>query len=282
MARLHWNAFPRMNKNAVSASALDAAPPLLGPDEPMPLAVEFENAASDFVLVCDHAGRDIPRALGTLGLSETELSSHVAWDIGAAAVARGLAQRLDAVLVLQNYSRLVIDCNRPTTAEDSIPARSEWVQIGANEQLTPAEAEARRAEIFAPYHDGLTALLDQRRRDRRRTLLVALHSFTPSYRGEARPWHVGVMYHRDARLAEVVLKLLQRDERLVVGDNQPYAVSDDSDYTIPVHGEARGIAHVGLEIRQDLILNEAGQKTWAGRLASLLKQAGDSLVVESS
>jgi predicted N-formylglutamate amidohydrolase len=255
------------------------APPsrLLAADEPPALSVERPDGVSEFLLVCDHASRRLPRALDKLGLSETELSSHIAWDIGAGGVARMLAERLDATLVLQNYSRLVIDCNRPLAAADSIPGRSEWVQIAANEQLGAAEVAARSAEIFEPYHAGLRGILDQRQRERRPTLLVALHSFTPSYRGESRPWHIGLMYRHDSRMAAALLKLLRRDERLQVGDNQPYSISDDSDYTLPQHGESRGLAHVGVEIRQDLIADEAGQKTWAGRLASLLKQVGGAM-----
>lgn len=250
---------------------------LLSGDEPAALTVEHAQGASDFVLACDHAGNEIPRALGTLGLSATELSSHIAWDIGTAGVARRLAERLDATLVLQSYSRLVIDCNRPLQAPDSIAISSEWAQIAGNVNLPEAAVEARRREIFQPYHDGLRQILDERQRNRRQTLLVALHSFTPSYRGTSRPWHIGIMYHHDARLAGVLLGLLRRDERLTVGDNQPYSVDDATDYTIPVHGEARRIAHVGIEIRQDLIADEAGQKTWAGRLASLFKQAAESM-----
>ena len=253
---------------------LELAPtPLLTPAEPPAVSVERPEGSSEFVLACDHASQLLPQSLGTLGLSQSELSSHIAWDIGAAGVAQLLSERLDATLVLQNYSRLVIDCNRPLDAEDSIPDRSEWGQIEGNQQLDESAIAARTAEIFAPYHAQLTAILDQRQRAGRRTILIAMHSFTPVYRGEARPWHIGLMYRHDARLAGALLTLLRRDQRLEVGDNQPYVIEDGADYSLPVHGEARGIAHVGIEIRQDLITDEAGQKTWAGRLASLLKQA---------
>jgi predicted N-formylglutamate amidohydrolase len=249
------------------------APLLLGADEPPAALVEHAGAASPFVLACDHAGREIPRALGSLGLSAAESASHIAWDIGAAGVARQLAARLDATLVLQPYSRLVIDCNRPLDAPDSIATRSEWTRIAANENLAVEQIEARVRDVFLPYHHALRGILDQRLRQRRAVILVSVHSFTPTYEGTSRPWHIGVMHHRDGRLAAELLRLLRRDERLPVGDNQPYAIGDDSDYTIPVHGEARGIPHVALEIRQDLIADEAGQAGWAGRLARLLAQA---------
>ncbi len=264
-----------MKTSTESAAITDQS--LLGADEAPAVTVKRADGASDFVLACDHAGRDIPQALDALGLSETELASHIAWDIGSAGVARRLSERLDATLVLQPYSRLVIDCNRAPGSPESIVERSEWTHISRNENLAEAEVEARTREIFQPYHDALRDILDARQRQRRQTILVSVHSFTPSYRGAARPWHIGIMYHRDARLASELLRLLRRDERLPVGDNEPYSISDETDYTIPVHGEARGIPHVALEIRQDLIADEAGQATWAGRLAKLLKQASETL-----
>ena len=245
---------------------------LLAQDEPPAADWLREDSASNLVLVCDHAGRLLPRALGTLGLSEHELQSHVAWDIGAAGVATRLSERLETSLLLQTYSRLAIDCNRPPEAADSVTPSSEWGEVRGNLDLSAAQREARRQAIFDPYHAALTALLDRRREARRPTLLVALHSFTPSFRGVARPWHIGLMHRRDAQTAKTLLALLRRDDRLVVGDNEPYPIEDGSDYTLPLHGEVRGIAHIGIEIRQDLIADEAGQKTWAGRLASLLRQ----------
>lgn len=245
---------------------------LLAHDEPGAARWLREDSASNLVLVCDHAGHLVPRALGSLGLSDHELRSHIAWDIGAAGVATRLSERLEASLLLQSYSRLVIDCNRPPDAADAVPASSEWGEVRGNLDLSTAQRDARRREIFDPYHAALGELLDQRRKARRPTLLVALHSFTPSLRGVERPWHIGLMHRGDAHTAKALLALLRRDERLLVGDNQPYAIEDGSDYTLPTHGELRGIPHIGIEIRQDLIGDEAGQKTWAGRLASLLRQ----------
>jgi predicted N-formylglutamate amidohydrolase len=261
----------------ISRKAEAAEYRLLSADEPPAAMLERAEAASDFLLACDHAGHDIPRVLDGLGLSEAERASHIAWDIGAAGVARRLAERLDAALVLQRYSRLVIDCNRPLGAPDSIAQRSEWTRIAGNENLPEQEIEARQREIFEPYHAALRDLIEARLRRRQRTILVSLHSFTPAFRGEARPWHIGVMYHRDERLAAELLRLLRGDERLVVGDNQPYSIDDETDYTIPVHGESRGIPHVALELRQDLVGDEAAQAGWAGRLARLLKQGAAAL-----
>jgi len=243
---------------------------LLGRADAAP--VQEYNAAgrSPFLLICDHYGRLIPRALGDLGLAESELTRHIAWDIGIAGVAEALSKQLDAHLIAQNYSRLVIDCNRPPHAASSIPRISEATTIPGNEGLTGEAAAIRRREIFDPYHRHIDAIIDQRLRDQRPTALVALHSFTPVYAGIARPWHIGTLYHRDTRLPPLLLKLLRAEPDLVVGDNEPYAVSDETDYTIPVHGEARGLINTGIEIRQDLIADESGQQQWAERLARIL------------
>ena len=215
--------------------------------------------------------------LGDLGLPEPELTRHIAWDIGIAGVAEQLATLLDAHLIAQRYSRLVIDCNRPPGAESSIPVLSEATTIPGNDGLSREAAEARRREIFDPYHDGINAVISRRLQAQRPTVLVALHSFTPVYGGIARPWHIGALYHRDRILPPLLIKALRAEPELVVGDNEPYAVSELTDYTIPVHGEARGLINTGIEIRQDLIEDHAGQQQWAERLARVFGQIEASL-----
>ena len=247
-----------------------AAQTLLAPDEP-PAVIEYRAAgASPFLLVCDHAGRRIPRRLHNLGLAESDRARHIAWDIGIAGVGRQLADRLDACLIMQPYSRLVIDCNRPHGGATSIVPLSDGTPIAGNENLSAHDAELRRREIFTPYHDTIARHLDARKNAQWQTILISLHSFTPVYAGFARPWQAGVLYHRYRALAQALLALLRGQGDLVVGDNEPYDVSDDTDYTIPVHGEQRGIPHAAIEIRQDLIGDEAGQRQWAERLAELL------------
>lgn len=249
----------------------DIAPPLLAADEPPPVIERHADGASPFLLTCDHYGRAIPRALGDLGLPAGERERHIAWDIGIAGVAERVSQALDAHMIAQRYSRLVIDCNRPFASPSSVPRISEATRIPGNEHLGPDAIAARRRDIFAPYHDRIAQVLDQRIRDTRPTVLVALHSFTPVYAGVARPWHIGTLYQRDTRLPPLLLKALRAEPGLVVGDNQPYAVSDATDYTIPVHGEARGLVNSGIEIRQDQIADDAGQQAWADRLSRILR-----------
>jgi predicted N-formylglutamate amidohydrolase len=242
---------------------------LEGGDVP-PVLEDNTSGRSPFLLTCDHYGRLIPRILGDLGLPAGELTRHIAWDPGIAGVADALSKDLDAHLIAQRYSRLVIDCNRPPHAASSIPRISEATTIPGNEGLAREAAELRRRQIFDPYHRRIAEVIDARLRENLPTVLVSLHSFTPVYAGIARPWHIGTLYHRDTRLPPLLLKLLRAEPDLVVGDNEPYAVSDETDYTIPVHGEARGLMNTGIEIRQDLIADQAGEREWADRLARIL------------
>jgi predicted N-formylglutamate amidohydrolase len=245
---------------------------LLDPDEPQPVTFDNEAGRSVFFLTCDHAGRAIPRRLDRLGLPEHETQRHIAWDIGIGAVGRQLSRLLDAAVVLQTYSRLVIDCNRDPKVPSSIPEISEVTEIPGNRGLTETARRARINAIFRPYHDAIGAALDRRGAAGRASVLVALHSFTPVFKSVGRPWHAAVLYNRDARLAHCLFDLLSA-EGLVVGDNEPYAVSDLTDYTVPVHAERRGLPYVEIEIRQDQIDDPASQTAWADRLARLLPAA---------
>jgi|SRR5580700_4823311 predicted N-formylglutamate amidohydrolase len=248
----------------------DAEFRLLATEDPVPVRVLRPEGRSDFLLTGDHAGRAIPRRLGTLGLSESERARHIAWDIGIAGVTERLSEALDVTAVLQTYSRLVIDCNRQPGLDSSIPTISEVTAIPGNEGLPPTEREARRREIFAPYHEQIAELIEARAAAGRRVVLVAMHSFTPVFKGVRRRVEVGVLYNRDARFPHILLDLLDAEGDLAVGENEPYAVGDLTDYTVPVHAERRGLAHVEIEIRQDLIADEAGQAEWAARLSRLL------------
>ena len=251
---------------------------LLAPDEPAAITVRNKDGQSPFLIVVDHAGNAIPRALGRLGVARAELERHIAWDIGVAAVSQFLADELDATLARQNYSRLVIDCNRAPGSQTSIPEISEFTPIPGNVGLSEYQKRARVREIFRPYHDTIETELDRRRQDDRRAVLIAMHSFTPVFKGAARPWHAGVLYNRDPRFADILMALLKREEGLLIGDNEPYSVSDVSDYTIPVHGERRGLLHVEIEIRQDLIADTGGQRAWGALLARLLPRAYQEFV----
>jgi len=246
---------------------------LLAADEPHPVRVLRAEGASDLFLTADHAGREIPRRLDRLGVPDTELLRHIAWDIGIRGVTERLSAAFDATAILQTYSRLVIDCNRAPGVPSAIPEVSERTPIPGNVGLTEADRAARVAAIFTPYHDRIEALLNARAAAGRRTVYIAMHSFTPTFKGESRAMEIGVLYNRDTRLAGILLDLLRAEGDLTVGDNAPYAVSDLTDYGVPLHAERRGLAHVEIEIRQDLIADAAGEAAWAERMARLLAAA---------
>jgi predicted N-formylglutamate amidohydrolase len=241
---------------------------LLAPDEPSPFELVNPNGRAQAVLVCDHASNRVPRALAALGLTAEQLGRHIAWDLGAAAVARGLADRLDAPLLLGGYSRLVIDLNRPLASPESIAERSDGVPVPGNRDLAAGARAARVATLFAPYHREIARVLDAR--DGRPTLLYSIHSFTPLLDGEKRPWHLGVACGRDPRLARAMHRALDATAGLCIGYNQPYDVDDVHDYTLPTHGEGRGIPHVMIELRQDGLVRAADIAAWVDRLAQTM------------
>ncbi|MBB4757195.1 N-formylglutamate amidohydrolase [Xanthomonas arboricola] len=251
---------------------------LLGADDPAAFSVHNPQAASPWLLIADHAGQRVPARLANLGLPQHALDRHIGWDIGIAGVTRLLADALDAIAIAQAYSRLVIDCNRPHGSATLMPEVSDGTSIPGNLQLSADARQQRIDEIFAPYHARIAAELDARAQRRQPTVLVSMHSFTPIMAGTARPWHAGVLYNRDTRLAHRLLQALREEPDLVVGDNQPYAVSDSSDYAIPVYGEGRRLLHVELEIRQDLIADATGQQAWARRLARILPPLAQALL----
>jgi len=242
--------------------------PLLLPDEPPAWEVVNPRGTGSAVVVCDHASNRVPHRLSGLGLGPAELASHVAWDPGAGEVARLLAQHLNAPRAASGYSRLVIDCNRPLTSEESIAPVSAGVVVPGNRAIDAAERTRRAAALFHPYHRAIAAVLDHRSAAGRGSRLLSVHSFTPELNGRPRPWHVGFSYGRDPRLALLLIDAIARDAGVVVGHNQPYDVDESTDYTLPVHGEQRGVPHVLIEIRQDLLTTASACAGWAERLAA--------------
>ncbi|WP_340645527.1 N-formylglutamate amidohydrolase [Phenylobacterium sp.] len=222
------------------------------------------------MLVGDHAGRLVPKTLAGLGLIPADMDTHIAWDIGVAGLGERLAARLDACFIRQTYSRLVIDCNRRPGAPAAMPQVSDGVDIPGNLGLDAKAMAARRAEIYQPYQDAIATELD--RRADRPTILVSLHSFTPVMQGFVRPWRMGVLHRDDSAFSDRVLALLQRDLGEAAGNNQPYRM-DETDNTVPLHVDPRGLDYLELEVRQDLIAEDAGQDEVAEIVARLLTEA---------
>ncbi|HTI67099.1 MAG TPA: N-formylglutamate amidohydrolase [Caulobacteraceae bacterium] len=243
---------------------------MLGPDDPPPAIATNPGGSSPFLLIGDHAGRAIPRRLGGLGVAPEAMDRHIAWDIGVAGLGEKLAPALDAAFIRQAYSRLVIDCNRRLDAPDSIPTVSDGTAIPGNAGLDDAGRAARRDAIYTPYQARIARALDGRAG--RRTFLVSLHSFTPAMGGIARPWRYGVLHRGDSALSHRMLALLRRELGEAVGDNQPYAM-DGTDNTVPLHADPRGLDYLELEVRQDLIADDAGQAEAAEMIGRLLGSA---------
>ena len=247
------------------------AKPLLQKGEAAPAIVQNPGAASPFVLLGDHAGRRIPRALAGLGLAPPTLDRHIAWDIGVAGLGRRLSAALGAVFIRQRYSRLVIDCNRDPARPDAMPEVSDGIPVPGNAALSEVDRRARIEAIAAPYHARIAAELDARAG--RPTVVVALHSFTPVMQGFARPWRFGVLRLGPTPFSDAVLaELIAAAGAGVVGDNEPYRM-DEVDYTIPRHAIARGLDYLELEVRQDLLAHASGQMEIAELLAGLLPRA---------
>jgi predicted N-formylglutamate amidohydrolase len=247
----------------------------LQPGDPEPVGVESPEGSSPLVFVSDHAGRALPRSLGDLGVDEAERGRHVGWDIGVYGVTTVLARMLDAVYVSQPYSRLVIDCNRRPGSPGSIPAVSDGTRVPGNEHLSPGDRRAREHAILRPYHQEVRRVLAERRATALPVVLISMHSCTPRLRTARvdRPWEISAIADRDWRVGNALIALLQAETGLCVGRNQPYTVDAENDYTVPLHAEANGLPYVEIEIRQDLIEHEAGQRAWARLLAAVLPRA---------
>lgn len=222
------------------------------------------------VVLCDHASNALPPEYGTLGLPATEHERHISYDIGAAGVARALAARLGAPAVLARYSRLLIDPNRGEDDPTLIMRISDGAVVPGNRGVDSAEWERRVARYYRPYHASVGAVIERALTAGVAPVLVSIHSFTPVMKGVKRPWHAGILWDKDPRLAVPLLAHLRRDSGLVVGDNKPYSGVLKGD-TLWQHGTRRGLAHAIIEIRQDLIGDERGQQAWGERIAVIVQ-----------
>lgn len=252
---------------------------LLGPEDPEPVGVLNERSASRFLLICDHAGNAVPRRLDRLGLPQAELDRHIGIDIGILGVAQGLADRLEATLIFQRYSRLLIDCNRQPHGPTAMAEVADGTEVPGNRGIDAAAREARITEVMQPYHQAIETALDRRDAEGQPTFLVAMHSFTPRLlsRPTERPWSIGLCWGPNDRFSRHTLQHLADDDRdLVVGANEPYTVDMVHDYSIPVHGEDRCLDYLEIELRQDLLAEETARIAWADRLARVLNRAADT------
>lgn len=227
----------------------------------------------DWLIVCDHASNCVPASFKGLGLDAEMLDAHIAWDIGAAQIARQLARRLAAPLIESGYSRLLIDCNRYPSAPDSIPRISDRCVIGGNQEMTPSLQFERRLAFFRPYHLAIDTALCEAERLGRTPVFVSVHTCAPAMNGQSRPWDIGISWTRDDRVAAPLLDSLAALHGVTVGDNQPYALEIGKDFTTPEHAMTRGLAHLQVEVRQDLVSTTGAAEWWADQLYRCIRHA---------
>lgn len=243
---------------------------------PPPVKIVNEHGNGPFVLICDHASNRIPQGYGSLGLSEADLKAHIAWDPGALGVATVLSRLMDSPLVHSCVSRLIIDCNRDTSAPDLIPPVSERTEIPGNQDLSEAQRSERVALSHTPFHNAIDAVIGPRLAEGLPTAVVSIHTYTPVYKGVSRPWEIGLIYDTDASLAEPALAALKAEAGLTVGDNEPYSPADGVYYTLKRHGQDRGLKSLMIEIRNNEVASPEAEQKWAERLAPILMRALDA------
>jgi predicted N-formylglutamate amidohydrolase len=227
------------------------------------------RADRGLVILCDHAGNALPREYGTLGLPASQFDRHIAYDIGVAPIVAALSARLDAPAILTRYSRLLIDPNRGREDPTQIMRLSDGAVIPGNRKLDTAEREKRTRLYYEPYHQAISAVIDQCLATGVAPMLLSIHSFTESWKEFSRPWHVGILWEKDARLAKPLLDAFFAEGDLIVGENEPYAGQLEGD-CLWQHGAQRGLANAIVEIRQDLIRDAAGQTAWSERLCRIM------------
>jgi predicted N-formylglutamate amidohydrolase len=236
-----------------------------------PYQIEGQDRSSQIVVICDHATNTVPDFVsdGNLGISPCDMSRHIAYDVGALGVSKRLARQLNAPLIYSNFSRLVIDPNRGEDDPTLVMQLYDGSIIPANRAITDAEKKQRLENCYRPYHAALNTLLA----DRDNPIIISIHTFTKQLNGYGpRPWHVGILYANDERLAQPLIRHLREVPNLCVGDNQPYSGNLKGD-TMETHALQKGRIHALIEIRNDLIETEADQYTWADRLAPHIAQA---------
>ena len=255
--------------------------PLLAPHENPPYRIENPSGKAAMVLTCDHASCTVPGSLANLGLADADIRGHIGWDIGAERVTLRLSKRFDAPAVLSSYSRLVIDCNRAIGSTSSIPRTSDGTVIPGNLHVTAAEAERRATGLFVPYHQAIACVLDSIKARGEEPLFVAIHSFTRRLQnGFARPWHYGVLWDQDPRIAPRLVAALRRHPGAVVGDNEPYSGRDHFDFSQEHHAGSAGLASALVEIRDDLISDPAGVEHHSTILGDALESVLNTVALE--
>jgi predicted N-formylglutamate amidohydrolase len=245
------------------------SPTALAPPAEHPVEVIAGDLATGVLVLCDHASNTIPADYHALGMPAAELERHIAYDIGAAPLARRLAMRLGAPAVLTNFSRLLIDPNRGTDDPTLVMRLSDGAIVPGNARIDAGEVERRIVRFYRPYDAAITATIEAFFARGIAPVILSVHSFTPVRRGWPRPWQVGILWDADPRLAVPFIEALRAEGDLTVGDNEPYDGALRGDVAFR-HATVRGLANALIEVRQDLIADDAGASAWGDRLAKVV------------
>ncbi len=245
--------------------------PLIGPGDSPPFTTYNDHGTAKALLVADHASPFFPASMNQLGLADWVLEKHVACDLGSADLARALADELDAQLVLAGFSRLLVDPNRKLNDHSAFPEISDCIAIPGNIDLSDHDKTLRVQSFFKPYHDKITERIDGFRSRGIVPAVISVHTCTPVFDRVVRPWHIGIMWDQDPRIAVPLIEHFNRIEEICIGDNEPYSGRHPHDFTIDYHAEPDGLPHVGIEVRQDLVQTPEGAHTWASHLATALR-----------
>ena len=257
-----------------SLPLIQEKPTLLSAEDPDPVGFQKLDSNAPFILFCDHSGNAIPKSRHHLGLPSNLLEQHIALDIGIFGVCQHFSNLLKIPFIFQRYSRLVIDCNRLLDTPYSIPEKSDGIAIPGNQNIDETERTLRQKEIFYPYHHTIETFLNQRQIKKKPTIILSLHSFTPILKTEQlyRLWEIGLLYENKSDFIEVLLNYFQTQTSFEIGDNKPYSMQKRygcSNYTLPIHAQKRHLPYIGIEIRQDLIVEPRNQKTFGALLGAI-------------
>jgi len=245
--------------------------PLIGPGDPPPFMTYNDHGAARLLLVADHASPYFPAAMNQLGLADWVLERHVAWDIGSDQLTRYLSDELDAQTVLAGFSRLIVDPNRKLDDPTAFVQVSDGIAIPGNLDLDEEQKRLRALSFFEPYHGAIDTRLRKFFARGVVPAFISVHTCTPVFDRVVRPWHIGIMWDRDPRIAVPLMERLRGMEGICIGDNEPYSGRHPHDFTIDFHAEPAGLPHVGIEVRQDLVQDDEGARRWAGILAQALR-----------
>lgn len=243
-----------------------------------PVIVKNDDGSSPVLMICEHAGRLLPKSCGLLGISEAAMASHIAWDIGAASLSQILADRLDATLVMQAYSRLYFDCNRSLEAPDAIVKENDGITLPENLNLSAEQRSERCDLVYKPFSQSISEIIDSRTHIGKSTVIVTIHSFTPVYRNQIRDLELGIIHDDCPDLAGIILRMANKDKSYRTAMNQPYSAADRVTHTLITHGINRGLPNVMLEVRNDLIDNPKGLEIWADRLQTIIRDSAQEIL----